>query len=54
MATYLVDQGIKRAQLGYGSAVAVILFVVSLIVALLYVRFVMRRDVEGALTTATG
>ena len=51
MATYLVDFGIRRAQMGYGSAIAVILFVICLVVALLYLRFVMRRDTEGALTT---
>ncbi len=54
MATYLVDFGIRRAQMGYGSAIAVILFVICLVVALFYLRFVMRRDTEGALTTGTG
>jgi raffinose/stachyose/melibiose transport system permease protein len=54
MATYLVDMGIKRSQLGYGSAIAVILFAISLVVALAYLRFVMRRDTDGAMTTAVG
>ena len=54
MATYLVDFGIRRAQLGYGSAIAVILFVICLVVALFYLRFVMRRDTEGAITTGAG
>jgi raffinose/stachyose/melibiose transport system permease protein len=54
MATYLVDFGIRRAQMGYGSAIAVILFVICLVVALFYLRFVMRRDTEGALTTGVG
>jgi raffinose/stachyose/melibiose transport system permease protein len=54
MAIYLYDQGIIRKQMGYGSAVAVILFCVALVVALLYLRFVMRRDTEGALTTTGG
>ncbi len=35
---------------GYGSAVAVVLFLISLIIALIYQRFVLRRDTEGALT----
>lgn len=52
MAIFLYDQGIVRTQMGYGSAVAVILFCVCLAVALLYLRFVMRRDTEGALTMA--
>jgi raffinose/stachyose/melibiose transport system permease protein len=50
MAVYLVDQGIKRTQMGYGSAIAVILFLMALVVALLYLRFVMRRDTDGAVT----
>jgi raffinose/stachyose/melibiose transport system permease protein len=50
MAVYMVDHGMIRRQYGYGSAVAVILFVVSLVVALLYQRYVLRRDMEGAIT----
>jgi raffinose/stachyose/melibiose transport system permease protein len=52
MATYLVDAAFRRGQFGYASAVSVIVFVLSLIVALLYQRFVLRRDLEGALTGA--
>ena len=51
MATYMIDWGFKRFQFGYASAVAVIMLVISLVVALLYQRFVLRRDIEGALTT---
>jgi raffinose/stachyose/melibiose transport system permease protein len=54
MAVYLVDYGIKRTQMGYGSAIAVILFIACLVVALLYLRFVMRRDTEGAVTLGGG
>ncbi|MFN8620144.1 MAG: sugar ABC transporter permease [Chloroflexota bacterium] len=54
MATYMIDYGIRRNQLGYGSATAVILFIIAFIVALLYQRFVMRRDLEGATTRAVG
>jgi raffinose/stachyose/melibiose transport system permease protein len=50
MATYMIDWGLRRSQLGYGSATAVILFILAFIVALLYQRFVMRQDVEGATT----
>ena len=50
MATYLVTNGRNAGNFGYGNAVAVVLFLVSLIVALLYQRFVLRRDTEGALT----
>jgi raffinose/stachyose/melibiose transport system permease protein len=52
MATYLVDRGFERFQLGYGSAISVILFVIALVVALAYQRFVMRRDIDGAVTGA--
>jgi len=50
MATYLVDWGFRRSQFGYASAVSVIVFGLSLVVALLYQRFVLSRDLEGALT----
>jgi raffinose/stachyose/melibiose transport system permease protein len=51
MATYMFDWGFKRFQLGYGSAVAVILFGFALVLALAYQRWVLRRDIEGAMTT---
>ena len=51
MAIYMIDHGFKRFQFGYASAVAVIMLVISLVFALLYQRFVLRRDIEGALTT---
>lgn len=54
MATYLIDHGFRRYQFGYGSAVAVILFAISFVVALAYQRFVLRRDTEGALTRMVG
>lgn len=54
MATYLIDWGFRRSQFGYASAVSVIIFGISLIVALAYQRWVLRRDVDGALTTAGG
>jgi raffinose/stachyose/melibiose transport system permease protein len=54
MATYMIDWGFRRQQLGYGSAAAVILFAVALVLALAYQRFVMRRDVDGAMTTYGG
>jgi raffinose/stachyose/melibiose transport system permease protein len=54
MATYMIDWGFRRSQLGYGSATAVILFVAALVLALAYQRFVMRRDIDGAVTYAGG
>jgi raffinose/stachyose/melibiose transport system permease protein len=50
MATYMVQNGRNAGNYGYGNAVAVVLFVISLIVALGYQRFVLRRDMVGALT----
>jgi raffinose/stachyose/melibiose transport system permease protein len=50
MATYVLDRGFRRYQFGYGSAVAVILFAVCFVFALLYQRFALRRDTAGALT----
>jgi raffinose/stachyose/melibiose transport system permease protein len=49
MATYLYEQ-FRRSQFGYASAVSVIIFGLSLVVALLYQRFAMRRDLQGATT----
>ena len=54
MATYMVQYGFQRSQLGFGSAVAVILFVISLACALVYQRLVLRRDLQGALTRRVG
>ena len=51
MATYMVQQGQFAGQPGYGSAIAVILFVISLIVALIYQRLALRRDLAGAVTS---
>jgi raffinose/stachyose/melibiose transport system permease protein len=48
MATYLIDHGFRRSQFGYASAVSIIIFALSLVVALLYQRFALRRDLEGS------
>ncbi|HWM34370.1 MAG TPA: sugar ABC transporter permease [Pseudolysinimonas sp.] len=50
MATYMVQFGFQRSQLGFGSAVAVILFIFSLVFALLYQRFILRRDFGASLS----
>jgi len=50
MATYMVLNGRNAANYGFGNAVAVVLFLISLVIALTYQRFVLRRDTEGALT----
>ncbi|WP_267897975.1 carbohydrate ABC transporter permease [Tessaracoccus antarcticus] len=50
MATYMVTYGRNAGEFGYGNAVAVVLFLISLVIALIYQRYVLRRDTEGALT----
>jgi ABC-type sugar transport system permease subunit len=50
MAIYMVAQGRDAGNLGYGSAVAVVMFLISLVVALIYQRLVLRRDLKGAVT----
>jgi raffinose/stachyose/melibiose transport system permease protein len=54
MAILMFLSGFTKQQMGYGSAQAVILFVCALVLALLYLRFVLRRDVEGAITSVNG
>jgi raffinose/stachyose/melibiose transport system permease protein len=50
MATYMVHNGRDAGNYGYGNAVAVVMFLVSLIVALTYQRLILRRDMRGAVT----
>ncbi|MGV9560004.1 carbohydrate ABC transporter permease [Streptomyces sp. NPDC003401] len=54
MAVTLFQYGFKRYQVGYASAISVAMFVISLVFALAYQRFVLRRDLEGATTTLRG
>ncbi|MCB7136150.1 carbohydrate ABC transporter permease [Cellulosimicrobium marinum] len=46
MATYLINQGTDRSLYGYASAVAVLLFAISFVLAALYQVFVLRRDTQ--------
>jgi raffinose/stachyose/melibiose transport system permease protein len=50
MAFMMFKTGFKEQSMGYGSAIAVLLFMFCFVVALGYQRLVLRRDVEGALT----
>lgn len=54
MAIAMFKAGFKNTQMGYGSALAVILFLFGLVLALAYQRLVLRRDVEGAVTAFNG
>lgn len=44
MATYLIKQGTERSQYGYASAVAILLFVISFILAVVFQGAVLNRD----------
>jgi raffinose/stachyose/melibiose transport system permease protein len=47
MATFLYEQ-FRRGLFGYASAVSIVIFALSLVVALAYQRIVMRRDLRGS------
>ena len=47
MATYMVQMGMQRDRVGYGSAIALVLFIITLIIALTYQRFILKRDIGG-------
>lgn len=44
IGTYLYKFGIQRFALGYGSAIAIVLFTITFVFSLVYQRFVMRQD----------
>lgn len=52
IATYMIQDGFRSLEFGYGAAIAVILFVFCFIFSILWQRFAMRRDTAGALTRA--
>lgn len=49
MATYLYKYGFQSFEMGYGSAVGVVMIVICFVFSLLYQRFIMRRDLAGSL-----
>ncbi len=50
MAYFMAQNGRLSGQLGRGSAISIVVFIISLIVALLFQRYILNRNVEGALT----
>ena len=54
MATYMYQNGHLAGNYGFGNAVAVLLFLISLVIALAYQRFALRRDTAGAVTGPSG
>ncbi|MFV2009933.1 MULTISPECIES: carbohydrate ABC transporter permease [unclassified Micromonospora] len=51
MAVTMFQYGFRRFEVGYASAISIAMFLISLTFAVLYQRFVLRRDLEGAMTT---
>jgi raffinose/stachyose/melibiose transport system permease protein len=51
LAVTMFQEGFKRFHVGYASAISMVIFLISLAFGLLYQRFVLRRDLEGAVTT---
>ncbi|MBX6357630.1 MAG: sugar ABC transporter permease [Micromonosporaceae bacterium] len=54
MAVTMFEYGFHRQEVGYANAISVAMFLISLVFALFYQRFVLRRDIEGAITTMGG
>jgi raffinose/stachyose/melibiose transport system permease protein len=54
MAVTMFQYGFRRYEVDYASAISVAMFVISMSFALLYQRYVLRRDIEGAVTRAGG
>lgn len=52
MATYLYKYGFQSFQMGYGSAVGMVMIMICFVFSLLYQRFVMRRDLAGSLASS--
>ncbi|WP_326552221.1 carbohydrate ABC transporter permease [Micromonospora sp. NBC_01813] len=50
MAVTMFQYGFQRFEVGYASAISITMFLISLFFAVLYQRFVLRRDLEGAMT----
>ncbi|HLZ61798.1 MAG TPA: sugar ABC transporter permease [Ktedonosporobacter sp.] len=47
MATYLYQYGFKSYEMGYGSAVGLIIFLICFVFSLMYQRLIMSRDLAG-------
>ena len=54
MAVTMFQYGFRRFEVGYASAISMVMFLISLVFALLYQRYVLRRDIEGAITVMGG
>jgi raffinose/stachyose/melibiose transport system permease protein len=50
MAVTMYNYGFRRFEVGYATAISIGMFIISFVFALFYQRFVLRRDMEGAIT----
>ncbi|GLI03135.1 sugar ABC transporter permease [Phytohabitans aurantiacus] len=50
LAVTMFNDGFRRSDIGYASATSIVMLLISLVFALGYQRFIMRRDIEGAIT----
>ncbi len=50
MATYVPTYGFQRFQLGHDAAVPLVIFMICFVFSVWYQGWVLRRDLEGALT----
>ena len=51
LAVTMYNNGFRRFEVGYANAISMAMFLISFVFALFYQRFILRRDIEGALTT---
>ncbi|GAA2125823.1 sugar ABC transporter permease [Glycomyces algeriensis] len=54
LAITMYEQGFQRNQIGYASALSIAMFLISLVFALLYQRYVLNRDLQGSITASGG
>ncbi|WP_203674248.1 carbohydrate ABC transporter permease [Streptomyces sp. SID13666] len=54
MAISMFQFGFKRYQVGYASAISVVMFMICMIFSLFYQRYALRRDLSGAITSGGG
>ncbi len=50
LAVTMFNFGFRRFEVGYANAISMVMFLISLVFALFYQRFVLRRDIQGAIT----
>jgi raffinose/stachyose/melibiose transport system permease protein len=54
LAISMFQVGFRQFEVGYASAISIAMFLISLVFGLIYQRYVIRRDVEGAVTVMGG